>query len=134
MDQRHPIQPLEADARGTIRFKENAIVRHIIDSHPSCDMNTIAEMEFSLDDRRQFAQLIGYSLRGYGELSYVDDDSLNAAEAMATCGLTEDKARIATLGDELVALRVGLREPMARLFGLHPDDLLEVDPSEADRP
>ena len=31
----------------------------------------------------QLAQLIGYSLSGYSELSYVDDDSYGAAEKMA---------------------------------------------------
>ena len=120
---KNPIQPLAEDSKGTLRFKENAIVRHLLDSHPSCGMNTIARMDFSKDDRQQFAQLIGYSLSGYSELqSYVDDDAYNAAAKMAG-GMTEEQARIAALQEELDAVRVALREPMARLFGVHPDDL-----------
>lgn len=120
---KNPIQPLAQDNNGTLRFKENAIVRHLLDSHPSCDMNTIARMDFSKDDRQQFAQLIGYSLSGYSDLrSYVDDDAYNAAAKMAE-GLTEEQARIAALQEELDAVRRALRDPMARLFGVHPDDL-----------
>jgi len=47
-------------------------------------MSKIAVMDFTADDRRQFAQLIGYSLRGYSELSYVDDDADGTAEALIT--------------------------------------------------
>jgi len=70
---KHPIQPLVKDKNGILRFKENAIVRHLLDTHPNCNLNDLACMDFTNDDRRQFAQLIGYSLSGYGDLSYVDD-------------------------------------------------------------
>lgn len=120
---KHPIQPLARDADGTLRFKENSIVRHLLDSHPTHDMNTLAAMVFSRDDWQQFAQLIGYSLSGYGELrSYVDDDAFNAAEKMSG-GVPEAQARVDALQFELDAVRLALREPMARLFGVHPDDL-----------
>jgi len=75
---KNPIQPLLKDEQGPVRFKANAIVRHLLDTHQSSDMNTLARMYFTDDDRQQFAQLLGYSLRGYGELSYVSDDSYNA--------------------------------------------------------
>ena len=121
---KNPIQPLANDARGVLRFKANAIVQHLLDTHPTADMNTLARMDFTDDDRQQFAQLIGYSLSGYSELqSYVDDDAYNAAATMADEGLTEDKARIASLEHEMFMVRSALREPMARLFGIHPDDL-----------
>jgi hypothetical protein len=35
-------------------------------------MNTLALMPFDDDDRRQFAQLIGYSVDGYLDLPYAD--------------------------------------------------------------
>jgi len=79
---RHPIQPLEKDKHGTLRFKENAIVNHLIDDGPF-DMNSIACKKFSKEDREQFAQLIGYSLSGFGELSYVSDKTYAMAEASA---------------------------------------------------
>jgi hypothetical protein len=39
-------------------------------------MNKLAMMPWSNEDRCQFAQLIGYSLGGYGELHYVSDEEL----------------------------------------------------------
>lgn len=123
---KNPIQPLEPDKHKMLRFKSNAIVRHLLDNG-KIDMNALAMMEFSKDDRQQFAQLIGYSLSGYSELSYVDDDAYGAAEAMAK-GKSEDKARIEHLETELAALREALIFPMARLFGVHPDDLTRNSP------
>ncbi len=66
----HPMQPIVLDEDGTRRFKQNAIVRFLLDGGPF-DLNMIGAMPFSTDDRRQFAQLIGYSESGYDELSYV---------------------------------------------------------------
>jgi replicative DNA helicase len=123
---KNPIQPLAKDARGALRFKANAIVQHLLDSHQSCDMNTLASMDFTDDDRQQFAQLIGYSLSGYGELQrYVDDEAYDTAAHMAE-GLDERDARIAALQQKLSDLRASvdaMREPMARLLEMHPDDL-----------
>lgn len=69
----HPTQPIAKDASGVFRFKANAIVQYILD-HSNIDLNQIAmHPEFSKEDRQQLAQLIGYSVSGYGELSYVDE-------------------------------------------------------------
>lgn len=78
----HPIQPLYKDEEGTIRFKSNKIVRFLLDAGPY-DLNTLAVMDFSREDREQFAQLIGYSLSGFGELSYVSDKTYKQAEKLA---------------------------------------------------
>lgn len=75
---KQPLQPLYKTETGSIRFKENAIVRFLLDAGPF-SMNTLAAMPFSNDDREQFAQLIGYSLWGFGELSYVSDKTYNRA-------------------------------------------------------
>lgn len=122
-DIKHPIQPLEKKD-GILRFKENAIVCYLLNHarEHGCGLNEIACMNFSKEDHMQLAQLIGYSLSGYSELSYVDDDNYGAAEKMAE-GKSEDDARIEHLESELAALREQLRRPMARLFGIHPDDL-----------
>jgi hypothetical protein len=126
MTLKHPIQPLAPDEHGTLRFKANKIVQHLLDSHPSCGLNELARMDFSDDDRRQFAQLIGYSLDGYGSLrSYVDDLAYAAAENMSR-GMDRRDATIAALEGNLSELRAAideLRQPVAKLFEMHPDDL-----------
>ena len=66
---KHPRQPLIIDQHGTRRFKENKIVSYLM-TLPGGDLNTLACMDFSTEDRRQFAQLIGYSESGYYSLSY----------------------------------------------------------------
>lgn len=66
----HPMQPLVKDSKGVVRFKENQIVQHLLDTHSTCDLNDLACMNFTKEDRQQFAQLLGYSLAEYGELSY----------------------------------------------------------------
>jgi hypothetical protein len=43
-------------------------------------MNTLSCIDFSQEDREQFAQLIGYSLCGFSDLSYVSDETYYKAE------------------------------------------------------
>jgi hypothetical protein len=79
---KNPIQPL-GEVNGVMRFKANAIVRHLLDTHQTCDMNTLARMTFSDDDRQQFAQLIGYSVSGFGDLSYADPAMVEQADRIS---------------------------------------------------
>lgn len=120
---KHPIQPIEKDEHGVSRFKGNAIVRFLLDDGPF-DMNQIAMKRFSVEDQEQFAQLIGYSLSGFGELSYVRNDTYETAAKMHADGTTEDQARIAYLEAALEAVRDGLRQIVPRMFRIHPDDLV----------
>ncbi|OUF20893.1 hypothetical protein AZ039_001571 [Enterobacter kobei] len=80
-----PMQPLAIDAHGTLRFKENPIVRKLLDyaTEHGYGLNEIALEEFEAEDQMQLAQLIGYSLSGYGTLSYVTDESYDRAAATA---------------------------------------------------
>ena len=80
---RHPIQPLVRDPEHVIRFKGNKIVRYLLDyaTARGCSLNELAVMPFSPEDRQQFAQLIGYSLCGYGELPYVTDAAWERADS-----------------------------------------------------
>lgn len=87
---RHPMQPLVHE-RGALRFKRNAIVAYIVDwcaakngcvgyghidtSGPAPSLNELAMMDFPAEDRMQLAQLIGYSVHGYAELNYVQEDN-----------------------------------------------------------
>ena len=60
----------------------NAIARYLLD-HGGIDLNRLALLDFTDDDRMQFAQLIGYSVSGYSELDYASDESVDAADEMA---------------------------------------------------
>lgn len=77
---KHPMQPIYFDSDGTARFKANALVRFLLDAGPF-DMNKLAMMPWSDEDREQFAQLIGYSVSGFCELSYVSAEVYDRADA-----------------------------------------------------
>lgn len=86
----HPMQPIGWDGKDVIRFKKNAIVEYLIDMcthNGTADMNSIARMAghglFTDEDQMQFAQLIGYPVSGYGDLSYASAESVAAADAEA---------------------------------------------------
>lgn len=120
----HPIQPLVKDVHGTVRFKANAIVCHLLNAG-SVDMNRIACMEFSQNDREQFAQLIGYSLSGFGELGYVRNTTYDTAAVMAMPGLSESQAKIRVLEDQLARAREAVKQLVPALFNVAPEDLAE---------
>ena len=69
--ERNPDQPL-VTVGGVVRYKQNAIVRYLLDNG-GFSMNDLALIPFSEDDRRQFAQLIGYSVCGFSDLGYADE-------------------------------------------------------------
>ena len=119
---KHPIQPLEIAEDGVLRFKANKIVQYLLD-HGGIDMNKLAMLDFPREDREQFAQLIGYSHSGAGDLQYFSDETWSAAQQMHETGKTELQARLDDAEDQLRRLREVLREPMAELFHVHPDDL-----------
>lgn len=55
-------------------------------------MNKLALMPFADEDREQFAQLIGYSVSGFGDLSYAQPKTVGAADEQAE-KLTAKKGR-----------------------------------------
>lgn len=119
---KHPIQPLVTVA-GVTRFKENKLVRFLLDNGPN-NMNTLALVPFDIEDRVQFAQLIGYSLDGFGELSYVSDEDYETAVARVNNPeLSSQEARIQELERKIADIREEMRHPIAHLYCIHPDDL-----------
>jgi hypothetical protein len=87
----HPQQPIILDERGTPRFRANQIILYLWKSG-LLDLNQIAAMDFSDEDRMQLAQLIGYSVSGYGDLPYAHAGSVADADAKASALLAgEDK-------------------------------------------
>lgn len=79
---KNPMQPITRRKDGTIAFKPNKIVEHLLD-HGGIDLNHLSGLTFPQDDWVQFAQLIGYSVSGFHELSYVPDTAAAAASQAA---------------------------------------------------
>ncbi len=119
---KHPIQPLETDDKGVLRFKANAIVQHLLD-HGGIDLNQIARLQFSREDREQFTQLIGYSFSGASDLSHMSDQTLSAARRMHEGVESGLAARLEVTEEMIAEVRDKLREGIAELYGIHPDDL-----------
>lgn len=80
----HPMQSVILDEDGTARFKANKIVEYLQSwaTLRGMDMNALAIMPFDREDREQFAQLIGYSVSGFGELSYASDEAVDKADRL----------------------------------------------------
>jgi hypothetical protein len=79
---KRPLQPLTKDGDGTVRFQENKIVRTLLDTG-KLNVNDIERMDFSREDREQFVQLTGCSLKMFGELNYVSDEAYQEAQRAA---------------------------------------------------
>ena len=70
----HPPQP-KVVVKGIIRYKENSIIRWLADEG-LLDLNKIAIMNFHREDRVQLAQLLGYSVDSFANLSYVKETDI----------------------------------------------------------
>lgn len=78
-----PMQPIYLTEDGSVRFRANGIVRWLLDAGPF-DMDQIAMLPgITIEEREQFAQLIGYSVSGFGELSYASDETVTKADEIA---------------------------------------------------
>ena len=101
MSKRQPMQPVEMAADQVVRFKRNQI---ICDMQELCakhglDLNEIACRDYSKDDRSQLMQLIGYSVSGYGSLSFSRAKHVMRADQKAD-EIIEDARTKATQEDE----------------------------------
>ncbi|KKW12847.1 MAG: hypothetical protein UY48_C0008G0022 [Candidatus Gottesmanbacteria bacterium GW2011_GWB1_49_7] len=124
---RHPIQPLEKDTHGVLRFKRNEVVCYLLDNGPF-DLNQLAMMVFSQEDREQFAQLIGYSLSGFNDLlPYVSDETKLMIQGILQ-GQTAHEAQLNCYRGELNSLRRPLRQLCYALFGTDPDQEADDGP------
>jgi len=117
-----PIQPLHIDEHDVQRFVPNKIVQALLDTS-TLDLNQLAMMDFTDEERIQFAQLIGYSVDGFGSLSYVSDEAYESVVLMGDTDFDENDARITFLRQQLDVARQGVRLTVAALFKNHPDDL-----------
>lgn len=126
---KHPMQPLEL-VKGVLRFKRNPIVDALLDhgSKTGLGLNELVRLDanFSKEDWSQFAQLIGYSHSGAS--AYMTNDELDAAMAVYESGTPECEAKLAIAEQRLCDVRDGLRETIANLYDIHPDEL-QVKPA-----
>ncbi len=100
-----PMQPVILDRNGHPRFRANKIVDHVVlhagefvirqgapDLIGRLDLTKLGwwcdETDVPQEDQEQFAQLMGYSVSGYHELSYVSE---------ASCARATEKARELTV-------------------------------------
>lgn len=82
-DTKMPMQPIVVLDDGVPRFRKNPIVRFLLDAGPF-SMNQIADLPgITPEERSQFAQLIGYSVTGFGELAYADPGMASQADKVA---------------------------------------------------
>ncbi len=128
-----PMQPIALDGSGRPRFVSNLIVEFLLvwASERGMSLNELARKDFPREHREQFAQLIGYSVSGFGELHYISIKSIEAADRIAEQLVkkqpveTAEQAELATLRAKIERLRESLRDPVCELFKIHPDDLEE---------
>jgi hypothetical protein len=125
---KHPMQPLLQDKHGTVRFKENKIVQYLLDNG-GINLNHLARGEFSQEDWEQFAQLIGYSVSGFGDLSYAHPNTVAAANLLAEklldgAPIPKEQARIQSLEAELASVKWHLRNAAVAAFNIAPEDLV----------
>ena len=83
MNTKMPMQPVVVLDDGVSRFRVNPIVRFLLDAGPF-DLNQVADLPgVTPEERSQFAQLIGYSVSGFGELSFADPEHVAQADKIA---------------------------------------------------
>lgn len=122
MKNRHPIQPLEM-VDGILRFKSNAIVKYLLASHPTVDLNALGRLDFSKEDWEQFYQLTGTSFSYCSDLPYFRTDTLHIAMMQHERPQDPRDAKIEFLEDQLEEARNLMADGVAKLYGIHPDDL-----------
>ena len=77
----HPTQPLVL-VNGVVRFKGNKIVERLFEERV-IDLNKIVGWDLPAEDFEQFWQLLGYSVSGYGELSFIRPETVERADKAA---------------------------------------------------
>lgn len=130
-EQRHPMQPTHV-VDGIKRFRCNALVLILLNHGRATglclnELSRLRPPESCADDWTQLAQLMGYSVDGFLELSYVDDEAAALAVNGKAVSATECEQRLHILRNRERAVKRKLRDGVAELYGIHPDDLMELD-------
>lgn len=125
---KHPIQNTHIDAQGILRFVSNGVVRLMLEMLKTrgADLNAIriAGNSIPQEDWDQFNQLIGYSVGN----APIDPAITYAAQLAHENGHPIDTVRADAAEELLVTIQKALREGIAELYGIHPDNLMEIEP------
>jgi hypothetical protein len=108
----HPMQQIRL-VNGVARFRENKIIRFLLATHPTVDLNHIAAANFSREDRIQMTQLIGYSVSGAGDLSTTPVRVATAADQIVERALEKQGITTDSL---LTARKAGCRALLERVL------------------
>lgn len=126
MQNKLPLQPIALDEQGVLRFRKNKLVDYLLD-HGGLTLNDLAvapELQDCREDWEQFSQLIGYSVSGFGDLSYVSDETYSVAQQKSeNLELSDTEIRLADAEDTINRIREGLKQIVPVVFSIHPDDL-----------
>ncbi len=82
---KHPMQPIERDEYGVLRFRPNGIVKYLLQNG---SVDDLALQDFPQEDREQFAQLLGCSIVAFGEMSCVSRETYMAARKAIEQGVS----------------------------------------------
>ena len=89
------MQPIALDENGTARFRENDVVRWLTEE--VIDLNKISIQcqlrDFDKYDVAQFWQMLGYSVSGYGDLSFIPKSIVQKADAKVSDLLDEESKK-----------------------------------------
>ena len=75
---KNPMKPIGYDQNNIVRFKANSVIQWLC-GEGKLDLNQMAIKQFPIEDQQQIAQLLGYSVCGYCDLSYATDKSKDEA-------------------------------------------------------
>ena len=77
-----PQQPIVSTRNSVLRFVSNPIVEHLL-RVSGLTLNDLAKVTFRIDDRAQFAQLIGMSVDAYLDLPFLSEAHIAEVNAAA---------------------------------------------------
>jgi hypothetical protein len=76
-----PMQPVEFDDSGVLRFRGNKVVEYLFETR-AINLNTIPTRALPAEDVEQFWQMLGYSLSGYQDLSFIREETKRSLDVI----------------------------------------------------
>jgi len=79
---KHPMQPIFLDEQGVARFKENPIIRFLL-NEAHANISHVVNSGFSQEDIDQFTQLLGCSVCAFGDYGFASKKAVKKADKKA---------------------------------------------------